>query len=388
MRPKTITEKTIRAGQHRQLHGCCDRSAGLDEIRSEHGADRRGPHDDREVPAAVRGSSEVGRREARLHARCRRRAEQQRPASSSGNESRTAATTASTAPSAPTAYPVASPRRRPCADMSRANGTAASAAPSTVAVCASPASVAEPATSWARSAPTAIPAATPRPPRIWLANRMRIVRRCTVCQRASRSGSATARGARPRPHRSPGSHPSLGRGCSAGPRSRAASRTKRTRHPERHGSRDVQQHEPRRDAGEVLQVADRALSDDHARQDRDPTAQPGAARRRWRRGSRRSRTSRATTSAEGRPHRERVDPGGHLDGSAPKNAYRSASSSPACGPAPVTTVPAASSANPRTGAASIARVVSGPATGSGGRSPSAVRTTSATQAISTTAESR
>ena len=83
------------------------------------------------------------------------------------------------APIVATTYPANSPGRRPRADITRAIGNAATAPPSTAAVCDRPESAVEPETSSAIRPLTAMPLPTPMPPRTWVIESSRTTRRWT-----------------------------------------------------------------------------------------------------------------------------------------------------------------------------------------------------------------
>ena len=68
----------VRAGERRHPDRLAEELARSDEIRAEHRADRRRPHDDREVAAAGRIGREIGGGEARLQVRGLPGADQQR----------------------------------------------------------------------------------------------------------------------------------------------------------------------------------------------------------------------------------------------------------------------------------------------------------------------
>src|SRR5262245_13851560 len=80
-------------------------------------------------------------------------------------------------PTAPARYPAARPGRRPRAWETRPTATAASADPAVIRALGSPARLVVPSMSWARSAPTVTPAASPAPLRTWEATRARSTRR-------------------------------------------------------------------------------------------------------------------------------------------------------------------------------------------------------------------
>ena len=100
------------------------------------------------------------------------------PRSSSQNCPSAVAVIASSAPTVPIRYAVPRPARRPHLPMRAAIGIVNSAPPSTWVVLARPESASRPLTSAATMAATAIPLATPIPPRVWLPIRVRTVRCC------------------------------------------------------------------------------------------------------------------------------------------------------------------------------------------------------------------